>query len=785
MSTYSFLRWLREGATAAVATPRSAAGLADRAAFGVQVNVADDTGHTTTAFRTFTMFGPGDVIGLDARQILRSAPVPGAVDAEYEQLAHVEFDRPDLPWMFTPFHEERTEPAAPARPAGSPVRALVTTGTLLPWLVLVVVEQRDGVTLGYRPGALLPVLHVDDASRELPDLTQAHAFAHVQIAGDLPTDASAFDRLLDGQPERTLSRLLCPRLLRPATGYLACLVPAFEAGRLAGLGREVTGIPAAALAWDRAKATPVDLPVYHHWTFTTASDAGFETLVRRLVPRGDLPGVGVRPLDVSSPGFGLPPAPVGVAAVVEVGGALRVPLAPAPAGADADLRDAIADVVDRVDRVAPPMYGRWHAAVAAVPRGTDDPAWLRRLNTEPALRVAAGLGTRVVQAEQEALMAAAWEQLGEVLRANQLLRQGQLALHVSGRVYSRHIAPLPRYALLQLAGPALSRLRAADGVATIRGRIAASCLPLVTLHASFRRVVRPGGPLFRRATRGADRPTDRLSVERLLASLMNGGLPATAPPPPVPTVALTATDRAAASAAFGTGDAGPEQHARARVGAALAMLAARAAGGCTPATEDLAAIARQRLAPAQTVPARVTAQLTLPAGLWDPGPGLDPVMAAPELPAPMYLPLVEQGQDWLLPGLEHVPPNTAAGLEANSEFIEAYLVGLNVEMGRSCCGGATRPTSGAPCAAASSTCAGRASGSPRPGSPRSTAGGTKTSVGTGRRAPRPASCCSCAATSSAGSPAPASPWSGRSGCALRTGRCYATSTGGRCAARSR
>ena len=48
----------------------------------------------------------------------------------------------------------------------------------------------------------------------------------------------------------------------------------------------------------------------------------------------------------------------------------------------------------------------------------------------------------------------------------------------------------------------------------------------------------------------------------------------------------------------------------------------------------------------------------------------------------MIGPLIELGQDWLLPGLVNVPPNVAAMVEPDASFIEAYMVGLNHEMGR-------------------------------------------------------------------------------------------------------
>jgi hypothetical protein len=44
--------------------------------------------------------------------------------------------------------------------------------------------------------------------------------------------------------------------------------------------------------------------------------------------------------------------------------------------------------------------------------------------------------------------------------------------------------------------------------------------------------------------------------------------------------------------------------------------------------------------------------------------------------------LAELGQENLLPGLDLVPPNTVVPLTTNTPFVEAYLVGLNTELGR-------------------------------------------------------------------------------------------------------
>jgi hypothetical protein len=63
-------------------------------------------------------------------------------------------------------------------------------------------------------------------------------------------------------------------------------------------------------------------------------------------------------------------------------------------------------------------------------------------------------------------------------------------------------------------------------------------------------------------------------------------------------------------------------------------------------------------------------------------PAVGPVGSAPVFEQPMSEPLAALSQDWLLPGLERVPVDTAAMLEPNARFIEAYMLGLNVEMAR-------------------------------------------------------------------------------------------------------
>jgi hypothetical protein len=57
-------------------------------------------------------------------------------------------------------------------------------------------------------------------------------------------------------------------------------------------------------------------------------------------------------------------------------------------------------------------------------------------------------------------------------------------------------------------------------------------------------------------------------------------------------------------------------------------------------------------------------------------------MVAPQITAPVARFLADQGQDWLLPGLSHVPAESVSSVVANQAFVEAFLTGMNHEMSR-------------------------------------------------------------------------------------------------------
>ncbi|MFE5655661.1 hypothetical protein ACFQ9H_05685 [Streptomyces sp. NPDC056517] len=481
MTTYTFASWERAGAAASLADPDTLVNtLPVRGSLAATASVNGRPAQPVPV-PPLRLYGPGDVRAIDHKEIVRLFPLPGTPDAETTKFPMLEFERAELPWLFTPL--------APG-----------PTGALRPWLALVCVPFAAGRPQR-EPGIHLPVLRVDGT--ELPDPASLHLWAHAQTLPGHETD-----------PRRSVSRLLAPRRLLAHTAYTACLVPSFEVGRLAGLGKDVTGGNLAP-AW--TPGARCELPVYFSWTFSAGEGGDFETLADRLRARPLPPKAGRRPLDVSRPGlFATGPGPV----VQEVESALRDPNAPArdpwPVGEpSAEWQQRLAKALvpvgdgtgDEDPDVLPPLYGGFHALrKGAVPASSG---WLDTLNLDPRWRVAAGLGARAVQADQEPLMASAWRQLADVRAANRLLDLARFARLVGGRLHLRHVRPLSADEVLRLATPLQSRL-ALTADTTLWSSIRASLLPNAMGTVEFHRAVRPMGVLSRRvgliAGRAANAP---------------------------------------------------------------------------------------------------------------------------------------------------------------------------------------------------------------------------------------------------------------------------------------
>lgn len=483
MAAYDFVPYALTGLSAAMQTPPAEV---NRALTHVTLPISDDRGGEASAERDVTLFGPGDVLGVDDGQIVRRYPPPGSTNAEETFHAHIEFDRPELPWAFS------------AHAAGERMPA---------WLALVVFE-RDEVEWEPAATGLQPVAAVEAAV--LPPLASAWAWAHAQATAG---SASLSARLSTAHAPVNVSRLLAARVLTQNTNYVACLVPTTDVGRRAGLG--LSGGTRAA-AWSPNDGI-VRLPVYDRWEFRTAPDGDFARLARRLVGVAAPWEIGRRTMDTSRPGeplTDLTPNEAGRRQVIKC--ALYSP-APQPAGIVADdarwnstrtaalkaaiERPAVIEGTAGTDPgelpdlpiVGPRVYAKGQRGRSTVPAGD----WFADINLAPVHRVVAGLGTRVVVRDQEPLMQAAWAQVGEIDRANRELALAELARHLAASVHAR-LASVDLGRLLQMTRPLAPRVRLEGAALTLAGQTVRSATPTTALGGSFRRAVRATGPLGRR-----------------------------------------------------------------------------------------------------------------------------------------------------------------------------------------------------------------------------------------------------------------------------------------------
>lgn len=541
IASYSFLPFMRQG----IANSLESTGEA-RGSFTVTIEVHGDAIIKPAGEKKIEIYGPGDVIGIETKEIIKTDPHDTVNNFEPNYLAYIDFYDEDFPWRYTPVKASGQQ--------------------LNPWIALVVLAEGEfdnGQNLLDRP---LPFFTLKNAATlaSFPKFNQLWAWAHVHYNGDLTasdstivtSNASEVDKAIDKlqlalnqNPDCAYSRLVCPRKLQPNTAYHAFVIPAYESGRLAGSGADAAAIAAAKLkiAW---QDNNLEHPYYHRWKFNTGDTGDFEYLVELLKPRVADSRVGRRVMDMTQPGANLtwvedtnPNNQLG--GILRLGGALRVPeealtdieiaktkkfdewatrtapnLHPFQAQVAGLLnladdyntltaKDANAGIEsgmpvdpneDADPLVTPPIYGRWHAMVERVYKDRDGNRldnnynWLNELNLDPRFRVPAHFGTRVVQDNQEKFMEAAWEQIGEVISANRQIRFSQFSIAAGTALHSKHFVQANAVSdskTLLLTAPIQKRILF-DGV-TVFNHLRQTVVPDVILSTPMRRIARPRG----------------------------------------------------------------------------------------------------------------------------------------------------------------------------------------------------------------------------------------------------------------------------------------------------
>lgn len=573
IANYTFLPWLRQGIANQI---NGQTGVRATIAINLTLTGEKVGGGSETKpeiERDIEIYGPGDIVGIDQRAIIKTEPRNWITNFEPNYLPYIEFYDEDFPWRYSP-----TTP---------------TGHRLWPWIMLIVLKENefvDGKNIKDRP---LPYFTIK-GDVPLPPSDQLWAWAHIHvnkniIGTDIETNnsediQSKLGVVLRADPDMAYSRIVCPRKLEEKIGYHAFLVPVFESGWKAGSGQD----PATAAAHDTLvwsdTVKPVEMPYYYRWYFRTGTVGDFEYLVRLLEPKPVDSRVGLRDMDVQRPGAniqGIVDAPgttdeQKLGGILKLGGALRIPdssfnpeeLAvvekyrkwatlndtqsyPHPFQKDlaafinltdsyeeksaalANSESGITETQPTTDDFDPdteydigqnpdplitaPLYGRWHALTQRLLKTREDADvdpndnWVHDLNLDPGWRVAAGFGTKVVQKNQEDYMKAAWEQVGEILEANKRIREAQLAKEISWVWYQTHMKPIKEnHSSKWLTLAAPMQLRVLDQGVTVFHQINQSKIPRVVFSAQMRKLLSPRGRIVKRLPFNASVTTDNL-----------------------------------------------------------------------------------------------------------------------------------------------------------------------------------------------------------------------------------------------------------------------------------
>ncbi|MEN0005350.1 MAG: hypothetical protein AAF798_14455 [Bacteroidota bacterium] len=693
IAKYTFYSWLRQGLSKHIEPPKSGA----YRGF-VTTELSLSSGDVVT--KEIELIGPADIKAIDHRNIVKLHPAPNTGDFEANYLPFIEFYQDSFLWDYSP------EQANGER--------------LKPWLFLLVLAKGEYDLT--ENATELDHLLVHDIS-SLPPAGQVWAWAHVHVNSNVSTISALQDQLTTN-PDFATSRLLSPRRLSPNTAYEAFVIPAYEIGRQAGIGKTIdpnaAGFNALAPSWGGGQV--LKFPVYYRWSFQTGLKGDFESLVRALVPRNELDeSIGFRPMDITGAAF--PPAVnPPVADEMPLGGALKPVGSGVPVFSESDWQVEVSNLLNQRDKqtggntdpmVVPPTYGHWHVLVEQLNKGNQtgpiddgDSVWLHKLNLDPANRAAAGVGTAVIQENQEHYLSIAWDQIGSVLEANELLKQSQLGIEIAVKWWDKHITSQEDGELVSMVQPLWdSVLCTSQPIPNIALNFANSGTPAAAFSPVFRRLKNS------RIVRNLEKKRDRKPAYSSFAAGFEEGLQAVKPK----TIASGKDDVRYIDDPNGVvrplfpcnfpgfpsengilefpkiypeffeGDMPNELEVEVDKEAFMeAWVAFQRAYECPkeetlPPPINLGAIVpciKAGLHPAETIKGRTLTKIGTAADL----DAITPIMAAPDYPEPMYKKLLEQSEDFILPNLNKLPNNTITLMETNQDFIEAFMVGLNVEM---------------------------------------------------------------------------------------------------------
>jgi len=711
---YSYLSWLRQGLTKAISTEDETESLA-RAQVHVKLKVKRTpiSGATSVVDfdQTLTLAGPEDVIGINPEAIIKTVPQDNDTTFEPNYLAYIEFYEEDFPWRYTPF-----------KATGG---VIAEESTLRPWITLIVLKDEEYHHNGIA-GNILPHITINSIGlATLPSPNTVWAWAHVQVNDTIDTTSSLTEGVntkISENPNNAYSRLICPRKLDPDTKYTAFLVPTFEVGRRVGINdTAIAGIDRGLSAWGSPTTpSPLNMPVYYQWSFTTESQGDFESLVRAIKPKYLPYDFGQFDMDIQYPNHpdlnGLTGQTDGTLSfqgalksdnaledsydILDTNNTFNENLKNILNDSNTKLtNDQSSTTVDPV--ITPPIYGSFAAKKPKLDDLTTE-NWINRVNLDPRYRTIAGYGAEVIRQNQEAYMQIAWSQVGDVVEANKRLNALYLKTKGATKVHHCNVEQSEDVTTVLFTGAVHKRIK--SNTTIVQSIIDDSAVPNNMLTATFRKNSRPGLAVSKVVDYKLDTLVSSINAGTVIASPAYaapqsisamqfltpaaGNCPAVQAATPYTNYAITSPG---STFVAGSPTANWNSGGQSMVTAVCSngnnqqVFNSNGIANVTSMNfEQLATDIRAEVHPTKTVQNRGfdRIQIINAANEVTNPNSFDFIMEAPDIDVPLYKPLSEMFKEVFAPNLDALPNNSVSILKSNQKFIEAYLLGANHEFAR-------------------------------------------------------------------------------------------------------
>lgn len=429
------LRYLRKGLVNNVSKDKETVDKTSRAHINVDLkfqvrNV--ETGESEDkeySGQEIELLGPADVKGISSKSICRVSPAEiGDVRLNAAYKPYMEFYEEDLPWRYTPF--------APESP------------NFFPWMRLIAVKS-DECTMAFQNGVKIARVKLtnDRIAEVFPANDKLANSAHVQI--DVPDNENVtfnekyVNDILNENPDCGISRILCQSTLTADTQYYILLIPTYEQGRLAALGKSIDNVKMNTLVCPLADQE-LELPIYYKWKCKTALMKGtFKDLAdeMRFTSNEEYKAMKAN-LTVDISNSGLQNISFDKEENIDVPAALVVNDTPYKGikSEKKEYREKLhehlllnpvfeeneANGINMSEDpwVVPPVYGARHLMTTRndFPVNADKNV-VTEVNLKLHNRIPAGMGSSVVRKNQESFVNRAWKKVEVVNALNQMLRE--------------------------------------------------------------------------------------------------------------------------------------------------------------------------------------------------------------------------------------------------------------------------------------------------------------------------------------------------------------------------